>query len=362
MANAFAQKLLKIVDNEFASVAEDGILGGDIDWYVDSGSYALNALLCGSIYGGYPANNVSALAGKSGVGKTYYAMTACKNFQRDNPDGVVLYFESEGAIRVEMLEKWGIDTSRFNIFPVVTVEEFRKQLVDLIEAYDPKNDPRIFVVLDSLGNLSTTKEIDDIINNTGKKDMTRAQTIKSIFRVVTLKAAQKGIPLVLTNHTYAEMGAMYPKDVMAGGSGLVYAASTIVFLGKSKDKEGSEQVGVKIRCRVPKSRLTIEDTFVMTQINFRKGLNRYYGLVELAELAGVVTKNGTRYVWKDGKNYYEKAIYKEPEKFFTQDILDAIDTYTKANFTYQGGETDQDLLEAESENGDSAEGRDLESL
>ncbi len=343
--SAYASKLLKTVNNEFAAIAEDGILGGDIEWYVDTGSYAMNALLSGSIYGGYPANNVTALAGKSGVGKTYYAMTACKNFQRDNPDGVVLYFESEGAIRKDMLDKWGIDTSRFVIFPVVTVEEYRKQLVDLIEAYDPKSDPRIFVVLDSMGNLSTKKEVDDIINDTGKKDMTRAQLIKATFRVVTLKAAQKGIPLVLTNHTYAEMGAMYPKDVMAGGSGLVYAASTIVFLGKLKDKEGSEQVGIKIRAKLPKSRLTIENSEVMTQVNFKKGLNRYFGLVELAEQAGIVQKNGTRYVWVDGKNYYEKAIYKEPDKFFTKDILDKIDAFTQSKFTYQGGESVDEILE-----------------
>lgn len=345
MSSAFAKNLLsKVLKNDMASLVEDGILGGDVEWYVDTGSYVLNALVSGSIYGGYPANNVTALAGSSGVGKSYYAIEAAKNFQKAHPDGVVLYFESEGAIRKEMIEKRGCDTSRFIISPVITIEEFRKELVALIEAYDKKKDPKIFVILDSLGNLSTTKEVDDIINDTGKKDMTRAQLIKATFRVITLKAAQKGIPLLLTNHTYQQMVGLYPQDVMSGGSGTIYAASTIVFLYKSKDKEGTDQVGVLIRAKLPKSRITIENSEVKTQLNFKKGLNRYYGLVDIAVEAGIVSKEGPRVVWTDGKKYYEKNIYQEPDKFFTKEILDKIDEFCVKKFTYQGGGSDAELI------------------
>jgi len=344
--NSYAQKLLKsVIKNEFAATAEDGILGGDIKWYVDSGSYVLNALISGSIYGGYPANNITALAGESGCGKTFFALTACKNFLDEDKENIVLYFESEGAIRVEMLDKWGIDKSRFIIFPVVTVEQYRKQVIDLVESYDTKKDPKVFVVLDSLGNLSTEKEVSDIVNDTGKRDMTRAALVKAAFRVITLKAAQKGIPLLLTNHTYTEIGSMYPKEIMSGGRGLVYTSSTIVYLSKSKDKDGSEQVGVKLRATVPKSRLTIENSKVLTQVNFRTGLNRYFGLVPLACEAGIIKKSGTRYEWTDGKTYYEKHINANPDKFFTKEILDKIDEYTKSSFTYQGGQSDEDLID-----------------
>lgn len=348
MTQSYAQKIVKnIIKNDMASVAEDGILGGDIEWYVDTGSYAMNALISGSIYGGYPANNITALAGPSGVGKTYYAMKACEAFQRKYEDGIVLYFESEGAIRTEMLEQQKIDRSRFIISPVVTVEQFRKELVKLIEAYDKNKDPKIFVVLDSLGNLSTEKEMNDVVNDTGKKDMTRASTVKSTFRVIALKLAQKGIPLLLTNHTYSEIGAMYPKEIMSGGRGVTYISSTVAFLSKAKDKEGTEQVGVKLRVKLPKSRLTVENSQVTTQLNFKTGLNRYYGLVELAEEAGIFTKEGNRYLLPDDKKYYEKAIYKDAQSFFTEDILNKIDEYAKSKFTYQGGQTDEELIDEE---------------
>ena len=190
------------------------------------------------------------------------------------------------------------------------------------------------MVLDSLGMLPTNKEVNDIADGKNVRDMTRAQLVKSTFRVLTLKLGQVGIPMIMTNHTYDVVGAYVPTKEMSGGSGLKYAASTIVYLSKRKDKDGTDIVGNLIRCKLFKGRLSKENSEVTVQLNYKTGLNKYYGLVDFAVAAGVFEKVSTRIKLPDGKTAFEKQINNDPEKYYTQEVLDKIDEFTRKEFRY----------------------------
>jgi len=340
----FIDKVLKAVDNKYASVVSEGN-DADIVSYIDTGSYALNALFSGSIYGGLPANKVSALAGEESTGKTFYALQICKKFQEYNPEGLIAYFETESAVTTEMLESRGIDTNRFLRFPVSTVEEFRSQATRFIDLYleqDENKRQPCFMVLDSLGMLSTNKEITDVASSEDKRDMTKAPLIKGAFRVITLKLGRAKMALLVINHVYNLIGSYIPKKVMGGGSGLNYAASSIVFLSKSKfkDKTTKEVTGAVITASIEKSRLTVENKKVETLLDYENGLNRYYGLLDIASNGGLISKEGANFTicgiktTFTNQESFENGVYKNPEKFFTKEVLDKIDEVAQKEFKY----------------------------
>ena len=339
---SYMKDLAKAAGNEFASLVDDGIFGGDVEDYIDTGSYVFNALLSGSIYGGLPANKITAIAGESATGKTFFALGLVKRFLDMNDKAGVIYFESESALTSEMLRERGIDVSRVVHMPVSTVEEFRHQAVKILEKYGEETEPRppLMMCLDSLGMLSTVKEMADISEDTGKKDMTKAQVIKGAFRVLTLRLAKVNVPFIVTNHVYDQIGTMYPTKVMGGGSAMQYAASSIVFLSKRKEKDGTEVIGNIIHCKMNKSRLTKENKMVDVLLTYNDGLSKYYGLLEMAEAAGIFKRVSTRFELPDGSKLFGKQILKEPEKYFTEDILNQLDNYTKKEYTY--GRTNED--------------------
>ncbi len=334
--------LAKAAGNEFASLVDDGIFGGDVENYIDTGSYVFNALLSGSIYGGLPANKITAIAGESATGKTFFTLGLVKRFLDMNEKAGVIYFESESALTSEMLRERGIDVSRVIHMPVSTVEEFRHQAVKILEKYGEEAEPRppLMMCLDSLGMLSTTKEMADISDDTGKRDMTKAQVIKGAFRVLTLMLAKVNVPFIITNHVYDQIGTMYPTKVMGGGSAMQYAASSIVFLSKRKEKDGTEVIGNIIHCKMQKSRMTKENKMVDVLLTYNDGLSKYYGLLEMAEAAGLFKKVSTRFELPDGSKMFGKQILADPDKYFTEDVLNQIDIYTKKEYTY--GRTDGD--------------------
>ena len=335
--NDFLKEIVKDVGNDYASLASDGIAGGDVTSFIDTGSYSFNALLSGSIYGGLPANRITAIAGEAATGKTFFALGICKNFLDTSPNAGIIYFESENAISKSLIESRGVDSKRVVVYPVATVQEFRTQAVQIIDKYlaqpEDKRQPIMFV-LDSLGMLSTTKEMEDTAAGKETRDMTRSQIVKSAFRVLTLKLGKANIPMIMTNHTYDVIGSMFPQKEMGGGSGLKYAASSIVYLGKKKEKEGTEVVGNIIHCKNYKSRITKENAMIDVRLTYTKGLDKHYGLLELAEEAGVFKKVSTRYELPSGAKLYGKQILNEPEKHFTKEVLDKIDDYAKDKFTY----------------------------
>jgi RecA/RadA recombinase len=333
----FLKNIIKEVGNEYASIVADGVEAGDVDSYIDTGSYILNALLSGSIYGGLAANKVSALAGEMATAKTFLAMGIVKTFLDKDPDAGVIYFESESAITKQMVIDRDIDSKRMVIMPVTTVQEFRHQALKVLDAYLLQNEADrkpLFLCLDSLGMLSTTKEVEDTAEGKETRDMTRAQVLKAAFRVLTLKLGRAKVPLVVTNHTYDVVGSMFPQKEMGGGSGLKYAASSIVYLSKKKEKDGTEVVGNIIHCKNHKSRLTVENRIVDVRLTYNKGLDRYYGLLELAEKYEIFKKVSTRYELPDGSKQFGKTILNDPETYFTEDIMKQLDDAASKEFKY----------------------------
>jgi len=335
MSDIFNQ-LLAETDNEYAGIVDDGVAAGDVSGFIGTGSYAMNALLSGSIYGGLPQNKVTALAGEPSVGKTFYALNVVKQFLEDNADGFVFYFESESAISKQFITDRGIDARRVAIVPVATVQQFRTQAVKILDKYlEGKEKPPMLFVLDSLGNLSTDKEMADIADGKDTRDMTRAQLVRGAFRVLTLKLGKAKVPLIVTNHVYDVVGSYVPMKKMGGGSGLEYAASGIIFLGKKKDKDKDGSIsGAIITATLKKSRLTIENKKVETRLNYTNGLDKYYGLIDLAIKFGVFKKVSTRIELPDGSKAFESQIEANPEKYFDKETLDVIDEFCKREFLY----------------------------
>ena len=207
---------------------------------MDTGSYIFNSLVSGSIFGGVSGNKITAIAGESSTGKTFFSLAVVKNFLDSNPDGYCLYFDTEAAVNKSLLESRGIDLSRLVVVNVVTVEEFRSKALKAVDMYLKKSEderkPCIFV-LDSLGMLSTEKEITDALNEKLVRDMTKSQLIKGAFRMLTLKLGQAKIPMIVTNHTYDVIGSYVPTKEMGGGSGLKYAAVVPLFILARRKKK-----------------------------------------------------------------------------------------------------------------------------
>lgn len=339
--------VLKVLENEYAAVADDGT-SADVVGFIDTGSYALNALYSGSIYKGMPANKINALAGEEATGKTFFALGIVKNFLDTNEKALSIIFESEGSITKEILASRGVDTKRVLIVPVETIQQFKTQAIRVIENHlsTPEKDRRpLILVLDSLGMLSTTKEMSD--SNSGKevKDMTRTAEIKAAFRVITLKLSKAKLPLIVTNHVYQTMG-MFPTKEMGGGSGLKYSANNIIALSKSKNKDADGTVtGIFIRCKNLKSRLTKENTEASVMLSYDSGLDRYYGLIDLAVEYGIFKKVSTKIEVADGSAHFEKHIINNPEKYFTQDVLNRIDEAAQKEYCYGSTIETEDILD-----------------
>ena len=333
---SFLEKIAKEIGNEYAGLVSDGISAGDSAEFIDTGSYIFNALVSGSIFGGVPSNKITAIAGESSTGKTFFCLGIVKHFLESNPDAGVIYFESESAISKQMIEDRGIDSKRMVIVPVATIEQFRTQASRVLENYEDQTEDEkkpLMFVLDSLGMLSTQKEIDDVAADKQVRDMTKSQLIKGAFRVLTLKLGKANVPMLVTNHTYDVIGSYVPTKEMGGGSGLKYASSTIVYLSKKKEKDGTEVVGNIIKCKTHKSRLTKENSQVETRLFFDKGLDRYYGLLELGEKGGLWKNVAGRYEM-DGKKVYAKQILKDPETYFTAEVMQALDEIAAQEFRY----------------------------
>ena len=334
---SFLKDLIKSTGNEYAGIVADGVQAGDVDSFVDTGSYIFNALLSGSLHGGLPKNKITAIAGESATGKTFFALGMVKQFLSDNPDAAVIYFESESAITKEMIEERGIDSKRIVIVPVVTVQQFRTQSISILDKYlesDESERPPMMFVLDSLGMLSTTKEIEDTAEGKETKDMTRAQIVKGAFRVLTLKLGRAKVPMIVTNHTYDVIGSMFPQKEMGGGSGLKYAASSIIYLSKRKEKDGTDIIGNIIHCKNAKSRLTVENKVVDVRLSYDTGLDRYYGLLDLALKHGVFEKSSTRVKLPNGKTEFGKTINNNPEKYFTEEVMESLEQAVNTEFKY----------------------------
>ena len=330
----FLKDIVKEIGDEYTQIAADI---DETERYIDTGSYIFNAVVSGSVFGGVSSNKITAIAGESSTGKTYFSLAVVKNFLDNNPDGYCLYFDTEAAVNKGLLESRGVDLTRTVVVNVVTIEEFRTKALKAVAKYlempIEERKPCMFV-LDSLGMLSTEKEIRDALDDKQVRDMTKSQLVKGAFRMLTLKLGQADIPLIVTNHTYDVIGSYVPTKEMGGGSGLKYAASTIIYLSKKKEKDKTEVVGNIIKAKTAKSRLSKENQQVEIRLYYdERGLDRYYGLLELGELGGMWKNVAGRYEI-NGKKIYGKEILKNPTEYFTDDIMEKLDQISKEHFSY----------------------------
>ena len=330
----FLKEIVKEIGNDYTQLASDI---DETETYVDTGSYIFNGLISGSIFGGVSNNKITAIAGESSTGKTFFSLAVVKNFLDSNPDGYCLYFDTEAAVNKSLLASRGIDLDRLVVVNVVTIEEFRTRALKAVDIYlktDTEDRKPCMFVLDSLGMLSTEKEIRDALDDKQVRDMTKSQLVKGAFRMLTLKLGQANIPLIVTNHTYDVIGSYIPTKEMGGGSGLKYAASTIIYLSRKKEKDGKEVVGNIIKAKTAKSRLSKENKEVQVRLYFDdRGLDRYYGLLELGEIGGIWKNVAGRYEI-NGKKVYGKQILANPQEYFTQDVMARLEEIAREEFSY----------------------------
>ena len=357
-----------------------------IDHFIPTGNYHLNACLTGSLFGGYPNNRAVALAGPSGTGKTYLILNAVK--QAQDMGYSIVFYDSENAVDLELVEKFGIDASRFRYEPCNTVQEFRTSVTAITDTLMEQKKkgvelPKIMIILDSAGNLATQKEIDDAKSGSDKADMTRAKLLKSTFRILMTRMGICKIPFLFTNHTYMTQD-LFAKQVGGGGTGPEYAASIILFLGKAKLKEGTEQTGIIVTARPNKNRFA-QPLPIKFHISFSKGMNPYIGLEEyiswdtcgiergkfitegqFEKLKEAEQEDCRKHIYIDG-NEKEKTVYFQPSqtarklavrhlnglvdlnelftsKVMTQEVLERLEPIIKEKFSYGTDELTTDSL------------------
>ena len=329
--------LVKDIGDENVHLLEDGENSAEFTGWIDTGSLMLNALCSGSLYGGVPNNKILGLAGEEATGKTYFALGMVEAFMKKAEDAGSIYYDTESAVTRDMMQNRGIDSKRLIVSEPSTVQEFRYMALQALKRYmdfKPKDRPPLMMILDSMGQLSTSKEMEDTESGSETKDMGRAALLKATFRVLNLKLAKAKVPMIVTNHVYDKVGSFIPQKEMGGGSGLKYSASTILFLTKKKDRDGTDIAGNIITVTAQKSRFTKQYSKVQCKLSYETGLNRYYGLLDLGVEYDILKKAAKGYEMPDGSKHGEKKIYADPERFFTPDLMEKLEKAANEKFMY----------------------------
>jgi len=293
-----------------------------IDEYISSGNYLLNAQLTGSLFGGIPNSRSVCFAGETGTGKTFLTLNVCREAQKMGYH--IIYCDSEAAVDEDIMKNFGIDPEKVRYQPVSTSLEVRHFVSNLCDQLKKARDkgatpPKIMLILDSLGNLATTKERNDAASGSEKKDMTKQQDLRSLFRVITTDLAEFKIPFIFTNHTYASIGSFIPGQTISGGGGALYNASIILQLSKAGLKEGeigsngfAMKTGIIVTSKPAKNRFA-RPLPVKFHISFYKGMNKFVGLEEYLNWESCGIQKGKLISgkdfakWKTGTEIYEKT-------------------------------------------------------
>lgn len=246
----------------------------------------LNVALSGRVDGGL-SSGLTVLAGPSKHFKTSFALKMAAAFLDENPEAVMLFYDSEFGSPQSYFTNFSINTDRVLHTPVMNVEELKFDLIGQLENLD-KND-KVIIVIDSVGNLASKKELEDAINEKSVADMSRAKALKGLFRMTTPYLTMKNIPLIAINHTYKEIG-LFPKDIVSGGTGIYYSADNIWILGRRQNKTGTEVTGYDFIINVEKSRFVKEKSKIPISVSWDGGIERYSGLLDVALAGGFVVK------------------------------------------------------------------------
>jgi len=298
----------------------------------------INVALSGSIEGGI-APGLTVLAGPSKHFKSSFALLMASAYLKSDPDAVMLFYDSEFGSPQAYFETFGIDLNRVLHTPVTNVEELKFDLVGQLENLD-RND-KVIIVIDSVGNLASKKELEDALSEKSAADMSRAKALKSLFRMTTPYLAMKNIPMVAINHTYKEIG-LFPKDVVSGGTGIYYSADNIWIIGRQQDKVGSEVKGYHFVINVEKSRYVKEKSKIPISVSWEGGIQHWSGLLDVALSGGYVTKPSNGWYCRVNRDTGELAEPKVRERdtlnaAFWEPILEGTDFKEFVKNTYSIG-------------------------
>ena len=267
------------------SVLSQSALFGEKE-FIDTGVPMVNVALSGDLEGGL-TSGLTVLAGPSKHFKTSFALLMASAYLQAKPNAIMLFYDSEFGSPQAYFKQFGIDTDRVLHTPIANVEELKFDIVAQLEAIEKSDD--VIIVIDSIGNLASKKELEDAMNEKSVADMSRAKSLKGLFRMVTPYLAMKNIPLLAINHTYKEIG-LFPKDIVSGGTGIMYSADNVWIVGRSQQKKGTEIKGYDFIINVEKSRFVKEKSRVPISVTWEGGIDPYSGLLDVALVGGYVTK------------------------------------------------------------------------
>lgn len=337
----------KILDelNPDATFLDESSLSNVTEW-IDTGCMALNAIISGSLYGGVPMGRITGFAGPQACGKTLMVNKIMANAQKKGMH--VVYFDTENALDKNTAENLGCDSTKIKHCPIEIIEDCRNQMVKFLKTVVEKGlQGKVIIAIDSLGNLISTREAKIIDDGKDSADMgARAVSLKSMLRAITHAAAKANCPIIFTNHTYDNPGALYPTLVksQSGGSGPLYMSSVLVQMAtkqervsRSDNKNATEDVtplskdvnGLTMRALTTKNRFIPPFLECEMYLNFRSGISKYSGLLEMAEGYGVIQKQGHRHAfgeeilgfykdWKDNDDIWSKILPKLEDKLQTE--------------------------------------------
>src|SRR6056300_502430 len=302
-------KLKKNSKSDYTSILSDSKFFNDKDM-VSTDVPMINVALSGSVDGGL-APGLTVLAGPSKHFKTSFALIMASAYLKQHDDAVLLFYDSEFGSPQSYFENFGIDTSRVLHTPITNVEELKFDIIGQLEGLD-RND-KVIVIIDSVGNLASKKELEDAINEKSVADMSRAKALKGLFRMTTPYLNMKNIPLIAVNHTYQEIG-LFPKTVVSGGTGIYYSADNIWILGRQQDKQGTEIKGYHFVINVEKSRYVKEKSKIPISVSWDGGVQSYSGLLDVALAGNYVSKPSAGWYCRVDKSTGELVDPKVREK------------------------------------------------
>jgi RecA/RadA recombinase len=309
---------------------------------------AINVALSGKLDGGLTPG-LTMWAGPSKHFKTMFSLIMAKSYLEKYPESVLLFYDSEFGTPLDYFKALSIDMDRVVHTPITDVEQLKFDIMQQLNGIERGD--RVMILIDSIGNLASKKEVDDAMDGKSVADMSRAKQIKSLFRMVTPHLTLKDIPMVVVNHTYKEIG-LYPKDIIGGGTGSYYSADNIFILGRQQEKDGAELAGYNFIINVEKSRYVREKSKIPITVRFDGGVSRWSGLLDMALISGHVVKPGNGWYSQvdtdTGEIVDKKYRLKDTDtKDFWFPILTnaKFQEWVKTNYQISSGQlmTDQDI-------------------
>jgi RecA/RadA recombinase len=373
------KELSKISGFETGSLLENNSFS-EVDEWIPTGNYLLNAQISGSLFGGVPNTRSFGVMGDPGTGKSFFCLNVVREAQKIGYN--VIYCDTEGAIDKSSAIKFGIDSANIRYQPIQTVSQFQtftSNVIDLVKKAKSKGEnPKILLVLDSLGMLSTDKELADAMKGHNAADMgAKAKELRKLFRVITLDLTAAKIPLICTNHVYAG-GGYVPTKESSGGDGPIFAMSVVAFLSKAQLKDGSgTKTGIIVTSTLKKSRFTIPEQ-VKFHISFSHGMNPYVGLQDYVSWEACGIERGKFEEVKDPVTGKKENVFKPnasstrwgvrhlgktvastelfTEKVFTREVLEQLDeNVIKDKFKFPDLADHSDILDDLVTDGDNSE-------